>query len=191
MRKILVFNGNPKGSSFCQALAESYAQGARAAGHQVTMRHLHGLHFSPDMPAEHPEELALEPDLQAFQQDLLWCDHLFVIYPTWWAGMPAQLKGLWDRSMQAGFAFRYRKDSPLWDKLLQGRSATVVTTMDTPALVDLFYMRRAGLRQLAQGILAFCGFKIKQQLTIGSVRKLGPAQRQSWIAKLGKMGRQL
>ncbi len=42
------------------------------------------------------------------------------------------LKGLLDRILLPGFAFRYHRANPFWDKLLSGRSADVIVTMDTP-----------------------------------------------------------
>lgn len=188
MKNILVLNGNPKKESFNQALAESFAEGAKAAGHQVQYLWIGDLQFQPSLNNGFNVDTQLEPALIQFQEGLKWCDHLFVVYPTWWAGMPAQLKGLWDRAMLPGFAFRYRKGSPLWDKLLQGRTATVITTMDTPSFIDCFLMRRAGLRQLTQGILGFCGIKPIKAITIGSVRRLKEDQRKKWIDKVHKLG---
>jgi NAD(P)H dehydrogenase (quinone) len=189
MKKILVLDGHPGTQKFCTALATRYAQGAQEAGAQVELLHLSQIKFNPNLNEGFSEEVPLEPALLDLQAKILWCDHLMVVYPTWWAGMPAQLKGLFDRVMLPGFAFRYRKDSSLWDKLLKGRSAHVTTTMDTPAWVDRFYMRRAGLRMLSQGILSFCGFSPVTQSVIGSVRKLNNAQIQKCLDKMQALGK--
>lgn len=191
MKNILVLNGNPVKQSFNQALADAFEEGARAAGHHVQSVWIGELQFQPSLVGGFSKETTLEPDLEKFQQQLEWCDYLFVVYPTWWAGMPAQLKGLWDRVMLPGFAFQYRRGSLLWDKLLKGRVATVVTTMDTPSFIDRFLMRRAGLRQLSHGILDFCGIKPVNLVTIGSVRRLNEIQRQKWIFKINKLGRSI
>ena len=57
------------------------------------------------------------------QQDILWADHLVFVYPNWWSTVPALLKGLIDRMFVPGFAFKYRENSPFWDKLLKGKTA--------------------------------------------------------------------
>ena len=46
--------------------------------------------------------------------------------------MPALLKGFFDRTFLPGFAFKYRNRSQLWDKLLSGRTADLLVTLDTP-----------------------------------------------------------
>ncbi|MEZ5507060.1 MAG: NAD(P)H-dependent oxidoreductase [Gammaproteobacteria bacterium] len=35
----------------------------------------------------------LEPDLQTFQDSIVWAQHLVVVAPVWWGGLPARLKG--------------------------------------------------------------------------------------------------
>src|SRR5256885_16433644 len=69
------------------------------------------------------QDQPLEPDLQRAQADILWASHLAWAYPTWWGGLPALLKGFIDRIFLPGFAFKYRKGSVLWDRLLAGRTA--------------------------------------------------------------------
>ena len=191
MKKILVIDGHPDSKRFCGTLAEQYALGAREAGAEVQVLHVQDMRFNPSLAHGFQQSSELEPDLRNFQQLLLWCEHLVVIYPTWWSGMPAQLKGLWDRAMLPGFAFQYRKGSALWDKLLKGRTARVITTMDTPKLIDKLFVRSLGLRQLKVGILQFCGFSPVKTTVIGSVRRLKPAQVQGWLEKVKALGKSL
>lgn len=62
----------------------------------------------------------------------------------------------------------------LWDKMLNGRSAHIVTTMDAPAWIDHLFLGRIGIKQLRSGILKFCGFNPVTFTTIGSVRRFRP-----------------
>lgn len=182
--KILVLDGHPNAHRFCSSLAQSYAEGARSSGAEVQYLELSSLQFDSTLETNENSQQNQEESIKQFQELLLWCNHFVVVYPTWWAGMPAKLKGLFDRAMLPGFAFNYRKDSPLWDKLLQGRTAHVIVTMDTPDFIDRFYMRRAGLKMLTKGILAFCGFTPVSTTIIGSVRKLSITQREAWLKKV-------
>jgi hypothetical protein len=53
----------------------------------------------------------------------------------WWGSEPAHLKGLLDRVLLPGLTFAYHDDDNWWDKLMEGRSADVIATMDTPTAV--------------------------------------------------------
>ena len=75
-------------------------------------------------------------DIEQAREDILWAEHLVVQYPTWWASTPALLKGFFDRTLVPGFAYRYRDTGRGWDKLLAGRSARLLVTMDAPAIGD-------------------------------------------------------
>jgi putative NADPH-quinone reductase len=74
----------------------------------------------------------LEPDLLAAWEKILWAEHLVWIYPIWWGSMPAILKGFIDRLFLLGFAFKKKENSVWWDKLLTGKSARIITTLDQP-----------------------------------------------------------
>lgn len=76
----------------------------------------------------------------------------------------------------------------LWDKMLNGRSAHIVTTMDAPAWIDHLFLGRIGIKQLRSGILKFCGFNPVTFTTIGSVRRLKETQIQSWLTKVYALG---
>jgi putative NADPH-quinone reductase len=82
------------------------------------------------------------------QNDITWAEHLTLVYPIWWGGIPALLKGFFDRVFLPGFAFKYRKGSPFPDKLLKGRTAHLLVTMDTPPWYYRWVYRMPGLHQM-------------------------------------------
>ena len=132
MKNILIINGHPDKESFCFAIAESYNTGAIKASTNVKLVHLIDLKFNPILTYGYRIISELEPDLVQMQQDILWADHLVFVYPNWWSTVPALLKGLFDRIFVPGFAFKYKENSPFWDKLLKGKTARLIVTMDTP-----------------------------------------------------------
>ena len=77
------------------------------------------------------------------------------VYPTWWGTMPALLKGFIDKVFQPGFGFQYRNGSVWWDKLLKGRSARLIVTMDTPPLYFRWVYGRPGHNAMKKKILGF------------------------------------
>lgn len=130
-RSILILLGHPDRDSLCGALAQRYATAAENAGHQVRLIALGDLQFDPVLRHGYRQIQPLEADLQDAAEAIEACDHLVLVYPTWWGAMPALLKGFFDRVLLPGYAFRYRRDSVWWDRLLAGRSARVITTLDT------------------------------------------------------------
>jgi NAD(P)H dehydrogenase (quinone) len=109
--RILIILGHPRADSFCGALAEAYAEAARAGGSEVRVISLGSLSFDPILHNGYAAVQPLEPDLFAAQAAISWAEHLVFVYPLWWGAMPALLKGFIDRVFLPGFAFKFRDGS--------------------------------------------------------------------------------
>lgn len=190
MKKILVILGHPRKDSLCGALATAYAGTARAAGAEVRELALADLAFDPVLHLGYRGEQAPEADLAAAQESILWADHLAFVYPTWWGGLPALLKGFIDRVFQPGFAFKYRPDSPWWDRLLAGRSARLIVTMDTPPWYYRWFYRMPGHQQMRRTVLEFCGIRPVRIAQFGPVKASTPERRRQWIEAAHRAARQ-
>lgn len=186
--KILIINGHPDPQSYCKALSESYAEGVRKSDGTVEMIDLSEIEFNPNLRYGYRQRTELEPDLLKAQELIRWADHLVFVYPTWWGTMPAVLKGFIDRIFLPGFAMRYRDNSPLWDKLLKGKSAHLIVTSDTPRLYNTLVYRQAGHRIMKSNILQFSGVSPIRVTDISPVRKSTDAFRQKWLDKVNEMG---
>jgi len=183
-KNITVILGHPDASSFCGVLASTYAQAAEESGHHVRLFKLGEVPFDPVLHHGYKKRQELESGLKEIQDAITWANHLVFVYPTWWGAMPALLKGFIDRVFLPGFAFNYREDSPFPDRLLAGRSAHAIVTMDAPVWYYRFVYKKAGHHQLKKPILEFCGIKPVKFTTLGSVRKSSPAQRAKWLQKI-------
>src|SRR5690606_34891276 len=129
-KHILLILGTPKShNSLSHALAEAYARGARSRGHIVHILPLGTLRFDPVLHDGFDQSQLLEPDLIEAQRQIHWAEHLVLVYPLWWEGAPALLKGFLERVLQPGFAFRARGPAR-WEQLLQGRTADLLVTLD-------------------------------------------------------------
>ena len=187
-KRILIINGHPDSQSFCRAITGAYERGAKSAGHEVNRLHIRALKFDPILHDGYRVIQALEPDLARAQELIKWADHLVFVFPTWWSGLPALTKGFVDRVFLPGFGFHYRKDSPLWDKLLKGKSARLFITMDAPVLFNwLIYRSRAHVAFI-KGTLGFCGIKPIRRDIFDRVRFSTPAQRAKWLELAEKRG---
>ena len=188
-KRILLILGHPSSESFCAALAGRYAQSARAAGHEVREIALGQLDFDPILREGYRQVQTLEPDLLQAQADLLWAEHLTLAYPIWWGGIPALLKGFFDRVLLPGFAFKYRQGKAFPDKLLHGRSAHLLVTMDTPPWYYRWIYRMPGLHEVRKNTLAFCGIEPRRTLTFGPVLGASDHQRETWLKQAGSIAR--
>ncbi len=187
--RILVLDGHPNDESFCRALGEAYERGALKSGAEVRRTVLAHLAFDPILHQGFQKRMDLEPDLLKAQQDILWADHLVVIHPVWWGTYPALLKGFFDRAFLPGFAFRYRPNSPWWDKLLTGRSGHIIYTVDQPLWYLRFVNGRPSELSLKRMILGFCGIAPIRATGITPIRDSTEAFRTKWIAKIEESGR--
>ena len=183
--KILLILGHPNQTSFCNAILEQYANGADKA--EIEILRLGQLYFNP-ISQGYTVPMPLEPDLELAQQHIAWADHLVFVYPTWWGDMPALLKGFLDRVLMPGFAFKYKKDSIWWDRLLQGKTARIITTMDGTSWWHYLMHFAPGINALKRATLHFCGIAIVNTTIIGGVRNLNLEQRQKWLERIKNLG---
>ena len=188
---VLVILGHPRVESLCGALAEAFATGAREAGAEVRQLHLSSLEFDPHVRMESPNRQPLEEDLRESRELIVWAEHLVFVYPTWWGTMPALLKGFLDRLLAQGFAFQTCEGGTGYQGLLRGRSAQLITTMDTPPLIHRLVYRQPGREAMARATLGFCGIRPVRSLVFGPVRTSSPEQRRRWLEHARRQGRRL
>lgn len=193
-KKILILLGHPDTVGMCNDIADAYESAARAAGHTVDRMNLSALQFDPILHHGYRERQELEPDLVRFKELITACDHFVVIHPIWWTGMPAILKGFFDRVWLPGSAFRYMRTktgsrSLFWHRLFTGKTARIILTSGTPKWMVYMLPGNANA-QLKWGILWFAGFKVRSTW-FGSAENV-PEERQRRIcekvARLGAAG---
>jgi putative NADPH-quinone reductase len=187
-KRILMILGTPKSASLCHALGEAYAQGARSKGHVVRHLNLGEMSYDPVLRDGYEQSQTLEPDLLEAQRQIHWAEHLVFVYPVWWGGIPALLKGFFDRTFLPGFAFKYRNRSQLWDKLLSGRTADLLVTMDTPPWYFRWIYGAPAHRQMTRTILGFSGIKTRRLAEFAPVRPSSEEQRQGWLRRAERLG---
>ena len=186
-KRVLVIVGHPSTDSFCAALADSYVETAIGAGQDVRALYLGDLCFDPVLHEGYNRIQPLEPDLLKAQVDITWAEHLVLVFPVWWGGVPALLKGFLDRILLPGFAFSYRKGKAFPEKLLLGRSAYLLVTMDTPPWYYKWVYRMPALHQMRKTTLTFCGIKPVATLTFGPILDSTAKQRDNWLGQARKL----
>ena len=188
---VLIILGHPRKNSFSGALANSFKKGALLAGMNVKQLILADLDFNPNVTVVSHKLQTLEDDISLGQELIDWADHLVFVYPTWWGTMPALLKGFLDRTLTRGFAFEEIEENQTWKKLLKGKSAQLITTMDTPSWVYRWIYRSPGKNAMGQATLGFCGISPVKSLSFSPIKYVDDAQRKNWLDKANQEGLKL
>lgn len=151
----------------CHPRAEGLIPSARArvldalAECDVEVRHtdLYADGFDPEFSADdhrHHVQPGLAPELQGYADDLQWCDTLLFVYPTWWSGQPAMLKGWMDRVWTAGVAWELHEGANrLTPTLHNVRRIVAVTTHGSLKLVNSA-QGEGGKRTLFRSLRTMC-----------------------------------
>lgn len=188
MKQILIISAHPDPESFCSALAQSYYKGALISGAEVDLINLSELKFNPILKYGYHKRTELEPDLIEAQKKIRAANHLVFVYPTWWGTFPALLKGFIDRVFLPGFAFQYKEDSVFWEKKLKGKSARLITTMDSPKWYYRFVYRNAGHHAMKKAFLNFCGVRPVKVTSFQIIKTSTAEKRNQWLAQTEKLG---
>jgi putative NADPH-quinone reductase len=184
--RILIIDGHPdlRSERFVHALCEAYALGAKQAGHDVRVLKLAELKFpllktNEDFISGTPPE-----SIQDVQADIVWCNHLVILYPLWLGSMPALLKAFFEQTLRPGFAFKTEPGAKMPKKLLKEKSCRLVVTMGMPSLFYKWYFRAHSLKSLERNILTFVGISPVRASVVGSVESMSAAKRAGWLERM-------
>lgn len=191
MKKILIILGHPVKDTFSDKLTQAYINGAEQSGADIKYLKLNQLSFDPNFSSGYRGIQELEPDLVNAQSLINWSEHLVFFYPNWWSTFPALLKGFIDRTFLPGFAFKYTIGRNQPQKLLSGRSARLIVTMDNSPWYYRWVLKQPGHHAMKKGILQFCGINPVRITTIGPIKISTDKQRQKWINQIQKLGEKL
>lgn len=188
MKRLLVINGNPKEQSLCKALSESYVAGVKKSGFHVDLINLGDSSFDPILKSGYESNQNLEDSLEEIKVKIQNSEHVVFVFPVWWGSVPAVLKGALDRIFLPGFAFKYKKGDLLPKRLLKGRTARIIVTMDTPVWYYKLIYGSPATKMMKKTVLEFCGFSPVKVTEFGAVLKSGDDKRKKWIAKVNRYG---
>jgi putative NADPH-quinone reductase len=188
MKKIFILMGNPdKEDTLSNEFADAYESEAKAAGHEVRRANLGDLQFDPILHKGYKVIQELEPDLKKVQEDMKWAEHFVLVYPLWWAGMPALLKGLFDRMWIPGFAFHFWKNGMGWDRLMKGKTARVLILSKNWPIVERV-MFGDFKNEVGKALLGFSGYKVRMT-EIGHSEGMEDDRKRNLLQKVAKLAK--
>lgn len=190
-KRVFVLDGHPAEESLTGSMAKAYAEAAERAGHEVRLVRLHDLDFDPDYGfGGYVNKKPLEPALEQVMADIEWSEHIVIATPVWWGGVPAKLKGLFDRAFLPGFAFDTRNTTRMGlpAPLLGGRTGRVLMLSDTPGWLFRLMYRNALMVQLRGQVLGFVGIKPLRITQFSGTSHPKEGLVEKWLRKTEKMG---
>ena len=190
MKKILIINGHPDPASYNHALADAYYQGLAKTGAEIMRINIAELQFNPNLEFGYRMRTELEPDLLDAIEKMKAADHLVWVFPMWWYGYPAVMKGFIDRTFLPGITYQPVAGSPFPKKLLKGKTARIIVTSDTPRWYDWLFMKSPTLNQLKKGTFEFCGISPVKVTYLAVVKDSSEATRQQWLGQVSRLGEQ-
>jgi NAD(P)H dehydrogenase (quinone) len=162
--KNLIIYAHPNPASLNHFFKETVLESLEQSGEEVILRDLNEINFNPvlsleDMQGQRMGKVA--SDVKTEQDFIIWADRIIFIYPIWWTGMPAIMKGYIDRVFSYGFAYRY--DQGIQKGLLSGKSTIIINSHGKS---NAEYAESGLDKALAltsdTGIFNYCGLEIKQ-----------------------------
>ena len=188
--RVLVLYAHPLPDSFAAALHRSVVATLRQGGHEVDNCDLYAEGFDPVLTA--PERAAYNtphPDLAAVAEHvarLRRAEALVVCFPTWWYGMPAILKGYFDRVWTTGVAFSLPEGGgAIRPALTNIKRFWVVTTLGSPWWLAKLVLRDPVRAVLLGGLSRLCGSRVRTRyLALYNIDGASRAQTSAFLTRV-------
>jgi NAD(P)H dehydrogenase (quinone) len=171
LMKHLVVYAHPHPESFNHAIMETTVKALVDKGHEVVVRDLYALDFQPVLKPQDTAAMKsgqIPNDIKTEQEYITQSDVITFIYPIWWTGLPAIIKGYIDRVFSYGYAYAYGEEGII--QLLKGKKGLIINTHGTPKeLYDEIGMTD-GLKITSDvGIFEFTGIEPLDHLLFGNI----------------------
>lgn len=157
---------HPLADSLCSSLTREVVETLQAKGYQVVVEDLYKEQFDPALNntermsyySTHYEHNAVDTQVNR----LLDAEALVLVFPTWWFGFPAILKGWFDRVWGPGVAYDHASDLGAITPRLHGlKRVLAITTLGSPWWVDWLILHRPVYRVLKTALLGTCTSRCK------------------------------
>ena len=158
--RVLVVYAHPSAESFAAALRDTAIAALDGAGHEVRLADLYAEGFDPVMSAgerrSYHDEGRNEEPVAGELARLRWAEALVFVYPTWWYGLPAILKGWLDRVLVPHATFALPEPGkPIRPRLTNIRRLVVLSSCGAPWWW-MMLVGAPGRRTLTRGVRAIC-----------------------------------
>lgn len=170
MNHLVVF-AHPNPKSFGKGIVDKIEEISKEKGDEIMIRDLYDIGFNPILK---PTDIVafkegnVPEDIKTEQEYVRIADIISFVYPVWWSGLPAMLKGYVDRVFSYGFAYEYTDEGPRG--LLTEKRGLLFCTTGTSSEDYAKSGMHDSMRQVSdQGIFKFCGIDVTNHAFFGAV----------------------
>lgn len=184
--KHLIIYAHPNDGSLNHHFMQTVVEILQSKNHEIEIRDLYQLNFNPilsleDLKGQRMGKVA--DDVKQEQDYISWANHITFIYPIWWTGMPAIMKGFIDRVFSYGFAYRY--DQGIQKGLFTGKQTTIINTHGkSKTEYESTGMDKALSLTTDKGIFSYCGLEINQHFFFDKAEKASADSIEKWISQI-------
>ena len=186
--RALIVHAHPSTASFSHHLALT-AMAALEGRFDTTLLDLHRSNYDPVMSRDEllryqAGEPALDPIVASHIDLVRGSDTLVFVYPTWWSGLPAILKGWLEKTLGPGVAFEYDSDGKIRPALDHIERIIGVTTYGSPRW-KMTLVGDGGRRTIHRGIRLSAPQRVERVwLGMHSLDASTPKQREAFLARV-------
>ena len=188
--RVLVVHAHPDPDSFAGALAKAALAGLRNGGHDTRLIDLYAEDFQPvmsqaDRVAYDTEAGFVDPAVGVYAEHVAWAEAMVFVYPTWWSGMPAVMKGWLERVLVPGVAFRLdEKTRKVTPALHHIRHVAGVSTYGSPRPY-VTVLTDGGRRTVTRALRMVCGARCRSTwLALYGMDRRTDAERRAFLARV-------
>lgn len=191
--KNLIVTCHPNPKSFTCAIAKTIETTLAAKGETFVNRNLYELNFNPVLSGADFVQFKsgkIPVDIAEEQKHIAAAENIIFVYPIWWTGLPAMMKGYVDRVFSKGFAWDFA-DGQL-KQLLKGKRALLISCHGNPkAYYDSIGMYSAMNHTSDNGIFEFCGVEVAGHQYFDSVPSVSDADRKNMLVQVEELVKKL
>jgi putative NADPH-quinone reductase len=191
MTKTLVIYVHPVEGSFISCVRDVVVEHLSKHDHEVRLRDLYAENFDPFLSANeralHHTSPTTRPELARDVDDLRWCEAIVFIYPTWWSGLPAMLKGWIDRTWMNEVAWVLPAGAnTIRPQLTNIKRLVAVTTHGSSKFVNAL-QGEPGKRIISRSIRLMCNRWCRARwITLYGIDNSTLADREKHLATIGQ-----
>lgn len=185
MRHLIIY-AHPNENSLNHHLLNTVIETLQYHNEEIIVRDLYDIGFNPvlslnDMQGQRMGKVS--DDVKTEQDHISWAEQITFIYPIWWTGLPAMMKGYIDRVFSYGFAYRY--DQGIQKGLLKGKKTVIINTHGkSHEEYEKTGMDKALTLTSDNGIFIYSGLEIIRHFFFDKADKASPENLKIWKGQI-------